>query len=57
SQWEALLGPGFIRIHRAFLVNRKYAKLESQDTVSVGDTQLPVSRKYQSKVKDLLSNS
>lgn len=47
SQWEALLGPGFIRIHRAFLVNSKYAKLESQDTVSVGDARLPVSRKYQ----------
>lgn len=57
SQWEALLGPGFIRIHRAFLVNGKYAKPESQDTVSVGDTRLPVSRKYQPKVKDLISNS
>lgn len=57
SQWEALLGPGFVRIHRAFLVNSKYAKLESQDTVSVGDTKLPVSRKYQPKVKDLIPNS
>lgn len=50
SQWESLLGPGFIRIHRAFLVNSKYARLESQDTVSVGDTKLPVSRKYQKKL-------
>ena len=57
SQWEALLGPGFIRIHRAFLVNSKYARLESQDTVSVGDTKLPVSRKYQPKIKDLIPNS
>ena len=57
SQWEALLGPGFIRIHRAFLVNGKYAKVESQDTVSVGDTKLPVSRKYQPKIKDLIPNS
>jgi len=56
SQWEALLGPGFVRIHRAFLVNSKYAKLESQDTVSVGDAQLPVSRKYQKQLKDLLSD-
>ena len=55
SQWEALLGPGFVRIHRAFLVNSKYAKLESQDTVSVGDTKLPVSRKYQKSLKDILS--
>lgn len=51
SQWEALLGPGFIRIHRAFLINGKYAKVESQDTVSVGDTKLPVSRKYQKELK------
>jgi len=57
SQWEALLGPGFVRIHRAFLVNSKYAKLESQDTVSVGDTQLPVSRKYQKQLKDLIPSS
>ena len=54
SQWEALLGPGFIRIHRAFLVNSRYAKLESQDTVSVADTRLPVSRKYQKQLKELL---
>lgn len=53
SQWEALLGPGFIRIHRAFLVNSRYAKLESQDTVSVADTKLPVSRKYQKQLKEL----
>ena len=53
SQWEALLGESFIRIHRAFLVNIKYAKLESQDTVSVGDAKLPVSRKYQKYLKEL----
>ena len=57
SQWAALLEPGFIRIHRAFLVNGKYAKVESQDTVSVGDTKLPVSRKYQPRIKDLIPNS
>ena len=57
SQWEALLGPGFIRIHRAFLVNSRYARLESQDTVSVGDTKLPVSRKYQKQFKNLIPNS
>ena len=57
SQWESLLSPGFVRIHRSFLVNGKYAKLESQDTVSVGDTKLPVSRKYQKQLKDLIPNS
>ncbi len=54
SQWEALLGPGFIRIHRAFLVNSRYAKQESADTVSVADTKLPVSRKYQKGLKEIL---
>ncbi len=53
SQWEALLGPGFIRIHRAFLVNARYAKLDSMDTVSVADNKLPVSRKYQKQLKVL----
>ncbi len=53
SQWEALLGPGFIRIHRAFLVNARYAKLDSMDTVSVADNKLPVSRKYQKQLKEL----
>lgn len=57
SQWEALLGPGFIRIHRAFLVNSRHAKQESADTVSVADTKLPVSRKYQKHLKDLIPNS
>lgn len=54
SQWEALLGPGFIRIHRAFLVNSRHAKQESADTVSVADTKLPVSRKYQKGLKEIL---
>lgn len=57
SQWESLLSPGFVRIHRSFLVNGKYAKLESQDTVTVGETKLPVSRKYQKELKDLIPNS
>ena len=57
SQWEALLGPGFIRIHRAFLVNSRYAKLESQDTVSVADTKLPVSRKYQKQLNMLFQEN
>jgi len=55
SQWENLLGIEFVRIHRSFLVNSKYAKLDLQDTVSVGDTKLPVSRKYQKGLKDILS--
>lgn len=51
SQWEALLGEPFIRIHRAFLVNSKYVSSFSSDTVKVGEETLPVSRKYQKAFK------
>ena len=51
SQWEALLGEPFIRVHRAFLVNSKYIESRSSDSVKIGETTLPISRKYQSKLK------
>lgn len=54
SQWEALLGEPFLRIHRAFLVNRKFVSSYSGDTIKVGEETLPVSRKYQKDLKDLL---
>lgn len=50
SQWEDALGPGFLRIHRAFLVNGKDACLTSPETVSVAGIDLPVSRKYKESV-------
>ena len=46
GQWENLLGEGFLRIHRSFLVNMDLAVLVSSETVVVGDVRLPVSRKY-----------
>ena len=55
SQWENLLGDGFLRIHRAFLVNIALASLGSQDTVMIGEVQLPVSRKYKDSVKEVLA--
>ena len=54
TQWENLLGPGFLRIHRAFLVNRAEATLSSPETVTVADQELPVSRKYKDSVKAAL---
>lgn len=56
SQWESVLGESFIRIHRAFLVNSKYVDSYKSDTVKVGEETLPVSRKYQKHLKDLLSD-
>ena len=55
GQWENLLGPGFLRIHRSFLVNVADAKLASPDLVSVGGQSIPISRKYKENVKSILS--
>lgn len=57
NQWENLLGDGFLRIHRAFLVNVEEAVLSSPDVVHLGETQLPVSRKYKENVKAVLAAS
>ena len=54
SQWENLLGDDFLRIHRSYLVNIASASLSSPETVRVGDTDLPVSRKYRDNVKAVL---
>lgn len=54
SQWENLLGDGFLRIHRSYLVNIEMAVLVSPDTVAVGASHLPVSRKYKEFVNGVL---
>lgn len=54
SQWESALGYPFVRIHRAFLVNCNHVESYSQDTVKVGEESLPVSRKYQKGLKEIL---
>lgn len=54
TQWENLLGAGFLRIHRAFLVNINEATLTSPETVTVAGKELPVSRKYKDSVKAAL---
>ena len=54
SQWENLLGDDFLRIHRSYLVNIASVSLSSPETVRVGDTELPVSRKYRDNVKAVL---
>lgn len=55
TQWENLLGPGFLRVHRSFLVNTADAVLTDPDFVSVGGNSIPVSRKYKDSVKAVLS--
>lgn len=50
SQWEAILGEDFLRIHRSFLVNRNAITAKENDTVTLGDIELPVSRKYKARL-------
>jgi hypothetical protein len=54
SQWEATLSPDFIRIHRSYLVNKDAITQIDVDLLSIGDTQLPISRKYKEKVGALV---
>ena len=51
GQWENLLGDDFLRIHRSYLVNADLVTLASSDTVRIGETELPISRKYKDGVK------
>lgn len=55
SQWEKVLDGGmFVRIHRAYIVNRDCVVSFSRQCVVVGDSELPVSRKYGERaVKEL----
>ena len=50
GQWENLLGDGFLRIHRSYLVNVALATFTPPDTVTVGEVRLPISRKYKDAV-------
>ena len=46
SQWESILGDDFIRIHRSYIVNRESITTIDKEYVYIGDSQLPISRKY-----------
>ncbi len=51
SHWEALLGEGFIRIHRSFLVNRSCLfSVSSRSVILRSRVEIPVSRKYKDSV-------
>ena len=57
TQWENLLGQDFVRIHRAFLVNKAEATLSTPDSVAVAGKELPVSRKYKDITRATLASS
>ena len=55
SRWEAILKPHFLRIHRSYLVNRAAVTGVDVDLLYIGETQLPISRKYREEVLGLYS--
>ena len=50
SQWEAILSPHFLRIHRSYLVNKEVITRVDGDLLYVDDIELPISRKYKDTV-------
>ena len=50
SQWEAILKPQFMRIHRSYLVNKTAISRVDGDLLYVEDIELPISRKYKDSV-------
>lgn len=56
SQWGAILGPEFLRIHRSYLVNTKAIEESDSEYVMIQRNRLPVSRKYRESVRDALQN-
>lgn len=57
SQWEAILAPHFIRIHRSFLVNKTAVTRIDVDLLYIDDVQLPISRKYRDAVSKVLEST
>ena len=55
SRWEAILNPHFLRIHRSYLVNKAAVTGVDVDLLYIGETQLPISRKYRDEVLGLYS--
>ena len=53
SQWEAILRPHFLRIHRSYLVNKEAITRVDGDLLYINDIELPISRKY----KDAVGNN
>ena len=56
SQWEAILKPHFIRIHRSYLVNKAAVTGIDVDLLYIGDIQLPISRKYKDQVTAVIKD-
>lgn len=51
SQWENILDDRFIRVHRSFLVNKRYVGKIEGNSLYLGAVQIPISRKYKPQIK------
>lgn len=46
SSWEEFLGEGFVRVHRAFLVNRSHVERCNGSSVHIAGEDIPCSRSF-----------
>ena len=58
TQWSSILDNGnFIRIHRAYIVNRLHITDSNSATLRIAENEFPISRKYRDYVRQTLSNA
>ena len=58
TQWSSILDNGnFIRIHRAYIVNRLHITDSNRATIRVAENEFPISRKYRDYVRQTLSSA
>lgn len=53
THWESILGSGFLRVHRAYLVNANRIKQTTPDALLVDADRIPVSRTYRDAIKGI----
>ncbi len=54
--FAARLGPGFLRIHRSYLVNHSHISAVTRHDVEVDDIELPISDGYRDAVLRVLGS-
>lgn len=55
THWESILGKGFLRIHRSYLVNESHISNATQDAAYIKGERIPVSRTYRDSIKAVLA--
>ncbi len=57
SQWELALDDRFVRVHRSFIVNRRYVtRIDSRAVYLGDDLPIEISRKYKESVQEKLGD-